>query len=158
VNRSIHSKTGFRGIWLALLLAIGFRALVPSGFMPMVDAGGLTMVLCAGDGPMLPAAGPQPGHGDMPGMDMSAMDMASMHHGGAGGDHGPMGHGPAGDAAHRHAPCLFAASALPSPTQGVALALPAFVPAGLAPAEGLVAAPIGRLLRAQSPRAPPALA
>lgn len=38
---------------LALLLALAVRLLVPSGFMPVVTAGGVTIVPCSGMGPSI---------------------------------------------------------------------------------------------------------
>jgi hypothetical protein len=66
------------------------------------------------------------------------------------------GDGPA-EAAHSHPPCVFAAAALVAPPPADTLLLPGQALAGntdIPPAPALVA---GGLLRAQSPRAPPAL-
>jgi hypothetical protein len=137
-----------RRLWLAVLVlpALVFRAVVPFGFMPVVEGGGVTIGFCPGEGTLPPGiAAAHHSHAQ------------PLHHhaaatpGGAAGD--PADPGPA----THDAPCLFAASAAP-----------AFAPAFLA-----LAVPVVRLariersaatevfppsiLRAQSSRGPPHL-
>lgn len=39
-------------LWLLAVLAICVRAAVPSGWMPVVDQGGIRIEICSGSGPM----------------------------------------------------------------------------------------------------------
>jgi hypothetical protein len=124
-----------------LLPALLLRAFIPVGFMPMAGAGGMSIVLCPG------AAALPPGitHGGPSGH-------APAHSGhGTGGAHG--GSQEPGSAGH--ATCAFATGA------GVfAAVLPAAEPAipAASPPGERASAPsfVPAILRAQSPRAPPA--
>ncbi len=78
---------GFAATLLVLLFAFSLRALVPVGYMPVVDADGLHLVVCD---PAAPAGG-----GD---------DHKDGHHGGHDDDHDE---GPAGF----ESGCVFAAAA-----------------------------------------------
>jgi len=123
-----------RRITILLLPALLLRSLIPFGFMPMADAGGVSIGLCPGEGPMPAAMG-------------AAAHAQHMHH---------SAHHDGAHSGSHQAPCLFAASA--SPTFAPALpALPASVsdatPCRLPDAAGSVTLPSIR--RAQSPRGPP---
>lgn len=116
---------------MLLLPFVLLRLLVPAGFMPMTQAGTLSLGLC-------------PGEAAMAGQD----DAHAMHH----DDHPGQGQ-PQGD---HHAPCAFAASAAAASAPD----LPALRMARVAqraaplPAQALTTS-IPAIFRAQSPRAPP---
>jgi hypothetical protein len=115
----------------ALLPLLVLRLLIPVGFMPMADAGGLSIALCPGDGPLPPAL----------------MHLQHLHHGGHHGDG-------TGGGAH-HAPCLFAASAGAALAPSfVALAATA-APAALRAEPRTATRSPPSICRAQCPRAPP---
>jgi len=126
--------------WLALLAvpALVLRALLPVGFMPVAASDGW-IGFCP-DAGALPAA------------------VAGHHHhhehangGGGGGQQDP-------SPAH-HAPCLFAAGALPPVAPSVFVPGTASAARALRPATAAVASgSIPTIQRAQSPRAPPAQA
>jgi len=115
----------------ALLPLLVLRLLIPVGFMPMADAGGLSIALCPGAGP-LPAA---------------MAHLQHLHHGGH--------HGDTSDGDAHHALCGFAASA------GAAFAPASFEFALATVPTARCAEPRGEsrsppsICRAQSPRAPP---
>jgi hypothetical protein len=74
--------------WLMVTLALAMKLLVPAGFMPVLGANGVSIVICSGSGPMS--------------MTMAMPGMAGAH----GGDH---------DAPAKHdAPCAFSGLAAPS--------------------------------------------
>lgn len=74
--------------WLVVTLALAMKLLVPAGFMPVLGANGVEIVICSGSGPMT--------------MTMAVPGMA----GALGGDH---------DAPGKHeAPCAFSGLAAPS--------------------------------------------
>jgi hypothetical protein len=115
-----------RRITILLLPALLLRSLIPFGFMPMADAGGVLIGLCPGEDPM-PAA-------------MGAA--AHSQHGAHSGSH--------------QAPCLFAASASPTfapALPALAASVSDATPCRLPDAAGSVTLPSIR--RAQSPRGPP---
>lgn len=122
---------------LILLPALALRALVPVGFMPVVDGEGLHIGFCPGEAQPPGALAPA----------LAAGHLAHHHH------QGDAGHGPPAPASHP--PCLFALSASP-----------AFVPAAPAlapppPAATALAAELSNrvsvpaIVRAQTPRGPP---
>jgi len=123
-----------------VLPAVLFRALIPVGFMPVVEAGGgLAIGFCPGEAALPPGlAAPVPAQ--------HAAHHHQHHH--SGGSEDP-------STATHHAPCLFAASATPTPTPTIVLL----------PAAGPQIAQFGdhdsvevflpTILRAQSPRGPP---
>ncbi len=119
---------------LLVLPALVLRSLIPIGFMPISDRGGIHLDFCPGEAqPPGALAGPHLAH--------------HHHHGGA--DHGS-------PASASHPPCLFALSASPA-------FVPAAPALGLLPPEAaaLAAGPSSRVLlpaivRAQSARGPPA--
>ena len=137
-----HPTIPCRRLAALLLPALLLRAFIPVGFMPMAGAGGMSIVLCPG------AAALPPGitHGGRSGH-------APAHSGhGAGGPHGgaPQEPGSAG-----HATCAFATGAGMFAAVPPAAAPP--VPAAAPPGERATAASfVPAILRAQSPRAPPA--
>jgi hypothetical protein len=152
VLASLHRRVPATA-WVAVAALLFMRALVPAGFMPMVQDGHLTMVLCSGTGPEAPRQPAGRALHHMAGMDMSAMDMAGMDMPGVAHDGG--GHA---EADHSHPPCVFAATALVAPPSADALLIPG---PDLAASLDIPPAPAlrgGGLLRAQSPRAPPARA
>jgi hypothetical protein len=124
--------------WLALLAvpALLLRAFLPVGFMPVAAANGW-IGFCPGAGSLPPA--------------LSAPAAHPQHH-----HHASGGGAPAQPATAHHAPCLFAATSLPtftpallglvSPPGTVATDLPAARPPSCA---------IASVERTQSPRAPP---
>jgi hypothetical protein len=120
--------------WLAELLlpAILFRALIPVGFMPAIDADGRIGVFFC---PITVSAAPG--------------TALAHHHGHGGGNAGSAGSG------HHQLACPFAASTGLAP-------LPAVLAPAVAPADFLPPATgnstqrfIPTIIRAQSPRAPP---
>ena len=126
--------------------ALLLRGLIPAGFMPIADAGGLSIGFCPGAGPLPPAISAEVSHAAHGG---HASHAAHSHHAGGGS--------PDPGTAH-HAPCLF--------STGVTAAF-ASAPAAATLAVPTLAAPVERpatavfpptVLRAQSPRAPPILA
>ena len=124
-----------RRSWLAKLLlpAILFRALIPAGFMPAIDAdGGLGLTFC----PVIVRAGPG--------------TTLVHHHGHDGGTADTAGTG------HHLLICPFAAAAGPAPLPGNFTA--ATGPADVLPPAGRPIEPgyIPTIIRAQSARAPPA--
>ncbi len=128
------SSRAARRILILVLPLLALRLLIPAGFMPVADAGGLAIGLCPGV--TVPAAG-TPAH-----------DMHHMHHG--------AGHGGGQPAGEHHAPCLFAASSAPAFAPAALagqLVLPARTLRTL-PAQARTAT-ISSIERAQSPRAPP---
>jgi hypothetical protein len=109
------------------------RALIPVGFMPVSDRGGLYIDFC-------------PGEAQPPGA-LAAQPLAHHHHHG-GADHGT-------PAPASHAPCLFALSASPAFAPAVAMAAlmpPAATPRAESPARAVF---VPAIVRAQTPRAPP---
>jgi hypothetical protein len=122
-----------RRLTTLLLPALLLRSLIPFGFMPMADAGGVSIVLCPAEGAM-PAA-------------MTAAHSQHMHH---------SGHHDGAHSRSRQAACLFAASASPAFAAKFP-PLPASVtdvtPCPLPDAAGSVTLP--SIHRAQSPRGPP---
>jgi hypothetical protein len=131
--RSTRTKRRLLALVLPLLL---LRLLVPAGFMPMADSGGLGIVLCP-DQAVLP-----------PGLSVAHMGHHMHHAGHAGGTLPP--------AAEHHAPCLFAAGAAPPvpPALLFAAGAPAALAAAPLPAQARASA-LPVILRAQSARAPP---
>jgi hypothetical protein len=115
----------------ALLPLLVLRLLIPVGFMPMADAGGLSIALCPGEGPRPPAM----------------THLQHLHHGGH--------HGDTSGGGEHHAPCLFAASAGAALAPAfLALAL-ADVPAAGCAAPHTAIRSTPSICRAQSARAPP---
>lgn len=125
------------GLVLPVLL---LRALIPAGFMPAADAGGLSIVLCPGEAALPPgisgAAHASHAHGH-------------VHH--AGG-------APAAPTTTHHELCLFAvagAAPLAPVLPTLVLEIPGFIPVPEL-AGGEIFSP--SILRTQTPRAPPSLA
>jgi hypothetical protein len=121
-----------------LLLAFLVRGLIPAGFMPATQAGfGFQLQLCSAEGlapsPLLPgfhdAADPAGAPSDAP--------------------------APHGDGTHER-PCIYAASAVSAPPPAALAALLAHAPAPAPASIALPAAVRPSIVRAQSPRAPPA--
>jgi hypothetical protein len=148
--------------WLALLVlpALVFRALIPVGFMPLVDADwGITIGFCPGEAAQPGAVtGPHAHHGDHPGGNaagggghdhlFAAHGAHHQHHGGGSEDPSTSG--------HHHAPCLFAASAGGAPAPAI-LTLEAATPEAVRIAYGNADETfLPTIIRAQSPRGPPA--
>jgi hypothetical protein len=125
--------------WLpaALVLPIlVLRALIPVGYMPVSDRGGLYIDFC-------------PGEAQPPGA-LAASHLAHHHHH-KGADQGT-------PAPESHAPCLFALSASPAFTPAV-LAAAVIPPAATPPAESPARRVfVPAIVRAQSPRGPPQIA
>ncbi|MGH8268374.1 MAG: DUF2946 family protein [Steroidobacteraceae bacterium] len=129
-------RTRRRRLALLVLPALLLRGLIPVGFMPMADRGGIHIEFCPGEAqPPGALAGP-----------LLAQHLAHHHH--PGGDHG----GPAG--AH-HAPCLYALSASPAFAPAVAAATLAPPPRTPLAEPALRRVFLPAILRAQTPRAPP---
>jgi hypothetical protein len=128
-------NTRRRRLLLALLVlpVLALRALVPVGYMPVSDRGGLHIDFC-------------PGEAQPPGALTPKLLAHHHHHGGA--DHGT-------PAPASHAPCLFALSASPAFAPAVASAA-VIPPAATLPAESPVRrAFVPAIVRAQTPRGPP---
>jgi hypothetical protein len=122
---------------ILLLPALLYRALLPVGFMPMVEANGVfELGLCPGtvDGVTFIAAAANP--------------HAHHHHGsGSASEHGSPS-----------APCPYALSGT-APLTAEPFALPLLSPVNEKPRSATAAAVfLPTILRVQSPRAPPALA
>jgi len=112
-----------------LLPALLLRSLIPFGFMPMADAGGLSLGLCPGEGAM-PAA---------------VAAAHSQHFHPHSGSHPP--------------PCLFAVSATPAlASTCLAPPLPLTGEARCAAPVSVCTVKLPSICRAQSPRAPPQFA
>ena len=112
-----------------LLLPLVLRSLIPFGFMPIADAGRLSIGLCPGEGPM-PAG-------------MTLARSQHLHH-------HPGSHQP---------PCLFAASATPALASACpAPAGPLADGARCAAPDSVCSVNLPSIRRAQSPRAPPQFA
>jgi hypothetical protein len=123
-------------VTLTLLFALLYRAGIPAGFMPMMNADGrLTLELCSGVAIAAPA-----GH----------EHHAHHHHGD--GDHG---HDHSKDSG-AHTLCPFAATAGPAPLPGQALPATAIRTSTAALASVLVSISSPTILRSQRSRAPPA--
>ena len=128
-----------RRYWLLLAApALVLRALVPPGFMPVAAEQGFELEFCPGAAALPPGA---------------ALASAHVHH------HHGHGGGHSGDPSSltHHAPCVFAASALLGP-----ISAGAAVPVTDAPDRVVERLDPGAqthvpsILRAQSPRGPPA--
>jgi hypothetical protein len=134
--------------WLTLLAlpALLFRALVPAGFMPLVDAtGSMTLGFCPG---WVPA------HAEHHAAHADHADHAGHHAEHAQHDHGSGSDDPAG--AHHHAPCLFAASAGGAPAPALHdLGISRSPPRIRLSRAGAVAAALPTIVRAQWSRGPP---
>jgi len=132
-----HWFSARRRQWLlaALVLPVlALRALIPIGYMPVSDRGGLHIDFC-------------PGEAQPPGV-LAAQPLAHHHHHHGGADHGT-------PAPESHAPCLFALSASPAFAPAVAIAA-VIPPATTAPAESAARRVfVPAIVRAQSPRGPP---
>jgi hypothetical protein len=129
-----------RRVLLALLVlpVLVLRALVPVGFMPVSDRGGLHIDFCPGEA--------QP-PGALALQSLAHQPLAHHHHHG-GADHGT-------PAPASHAPCLFALSASPAFAPAVASAA-VIPPAATLPAESPTRrAFVPAIVRAQTPRGPP---
>jgi hypothetical protein len=135
VNLLRTSSRRSRRLLAAVLPLVVLRLLVPAGFMPMADAGGLTLALCPGETASGAAV-------------LSAHAGHHMHDAQHGGGHAP--------AAEHHTPCLFAASSAPAVAPGAALIGAPTAPGrvGRRPAAARDFIPAS-LKRAQSARAPP---
>jgi hypothetical protein len=122
--------------WL-LLPALLLRALVPVGFMPLAGASGAYLGFCPGAGAVPPGAAAPAAH---------ASHLGHAHHGGEGGSLPGNPHHPA---------CVFSAGAA---TAFAAPPADAIVAPALTSLTERIAAPIflPAILRAQSPRGPPA--
>jgi len=134
---------------LLAIVAMVFKGLLPTGWMPNPQGFGETaLILCDMDGPMS-AADMAKMMAAMPGMDMSNMDMAGDGKSGAGTKTPTTGHG--------HEECPFAAATHAGAANTVmAFALPEFAAEHAhrpVPEQSIV-----RIARhqPQSPRAPPA--
>ena len=118
-----------RRLTAVILPALLLRALIPFGFMPMADAGGLSVGLC-------------PGEGAMPAAMVTAHSQHLHHHSGS---HPP--------------PCLFAASSTPALGSAcLTPPLPLTDGARCATPEAVGTLNLPSIRRAQSPRAPPQFA
>ena len=120
---------------LVVLPALAVRALLPVGFMPVIDDAGLHLGFC-------------PGEAQPPGALLAGAHLAHQHH------HGGAEHGTPASASHP--PCLFALSAGPA----FVPAAPALAPVPPA-AAALTAGPsravlVPAIVRAQTARGPPA--
>ena len=124
---------------MLVLPALLLRALIPLGFMPVVaESGGLTIGFCPGESALPPAVA------------AAAADHQNSRH-----EHKHGGTEDASNATH-HAPCLFAASATPAPTPTIiALAVTTRDVAHFGRGDSVVLV-LPTILRAQSPRGPPA--
>lgn len=121
---------------LVLLPALVLRALLPVGYMPVIEGSGIHLGFCPGEAqPPGALSGPAAAH------------FAHHHHDG-GANHGA-------PASVSHPPCLFALSASPA----FAPAAPAVAPpppaASVLAAELSGRASVPAILRAQTPRGPP---
>lgn len=126
------------GWFLLAVPALVLRALIPPGFMPVAAEHGFALEFCPGAAALPPGAALLSAH-------------AHHHHehgGGHPGEHSSPAH---------HAPCVFAASALLGPLSSGVAAVAADTP------EHAVERPdsgarlhVPSIVRAQSPRAPPA--
>lgn len=126
---------------LILLPALALRALVPVGFMPVVDGAGIHIGFCPGEAQPPGALAPA----------LAAAHLAHHHH-----TQGGAGHGSPVPASHP--PCLFALSASPAFLPAApALAPPPPAATALA-AEYANRASVPAIVRAQTPRGPPFLA
>jgi hypothetical protein len=126
---------------LLVLPALVLRALVPVGFMPVIDGAGIHIGFCPGEA--------QP-PGALSGALAAAHPAHHHHHGGA--DHGS-------PASASHPPCLFAASAtLATAPAAAALCAPVAARSRACTHEQNARPFVPSILRTQSPRAPPPLA
>ena len=119
---------------LVVLPALAVRALLPVGFMPVIDDAGIHIGFC-------------PGEAQPPGALLTGPHFAHHHH------HGGAEHGTPASASHP--PCLFALSACPA----FVPAAPALAPLPPA-AAALTAGPsspvlVPAIVRAQTARGPP---
>jgi hypothetical protein len=125
--------------WLLAALVLPvlvLRGLIPIGYMPVSDRGGLYIDFC-------------PGEAQPPGVFAAQSPAHHHHHGGT--DHGT-------PAPVSHAPCLFALSASPAFAPAVATAA-VIPPATTVPADSPARRTfVPAILRAQSPRGPPQIA
>ena len=140
--------------WLAalLLVALGSRLMIPTGFMP--GPGGL--VLCNGHGPMTTSIPSEMAGMDMSGMDMSGMDMPARNLGTHGGHSDHNGNSPSHDSMGM-CPFAAAATAMASPQAVNALILVDFVSTAVEiPPQPFV--PRGTIVPTRLPRGPPSLA
>lgn len=120
---------------LALMLAL--RALVPVGFMPVIDHTGIHIDFCPGEAQPPGALHGVPGAGQV-----------AHHH-----QHGAAEHGSRGSASHP--PCLFALSGSPA-FVSLAPAVAPLPPAAAALVPELTSRlSVPAILRAQTPRGPP---
>lgn len=117
--------------WVALMLVpwLTLRALLPVGFMPMIDGTGIHIGFC-------------PGEAQPPGA------LLAHHHQHGGADHGS-------PASTGHPPCLFALSGSPAfvPAGPAVAPLPSPAIAPAADLTGLAAVPA--IVRTQTSRGPP---
>ena len=136
-----------------LLPALLYRALIPAGFMPVVDGSGrLTLEICPGEisTPLDLAATVAHAHLGHH-RSAEAMESSAAH------QHGPAGTSDSSSTTEHPVPCPYALSATPGPTPTLA-AMAAVAPDALhlrLDDAALVFSPT--VLRAQSPRAPPTL-
>ncbi|HVH82713.1 MAG TPA: hypothetical protein VM713_00205 [Steroidobacteraceae bacterium] len=128
---------------LVLLPALALRALVPVGFMPVVDDTGIHIGFCPGEAqpPGALAGALAAGHGAH----------AAHHH-----DHGGANHG--SPAPVSHPPCLFALSASPAFTPAAPTLAPPPPAAAALAADSSSRVSVPAIVRAQSSRGPPFLA
>jgi len=138
---SRRRRTLHLALCAAVLPALLLRALIPVGFMPVTDSGGVSIALCPGEAALPPALPAE----------------MLLHH--AGHAHGARSSGHSGSrgSAH-HAPCLFAtggAAALTPATTALVLSVPAAIRVRELPQSGVF---LPSILRAQAPRGPPASA
>jgi hypothetical protein len=123
---------------LIVLPVLVLRALIPIGFMPVSDRGGIHLDFCPGEA--------QP-PGALAGA-LAAGHLAHGHHHHGGADHGS-------PTPVSHAPCLFALSA--SPAFAPAIVALAVTPPAATPLAEATSRPVflPAIVRAQSPRGPP---
>ena len=134
----LRSSGGVPQLWLVLLgLGLLARALVPSGWMPVLDAEGLRLTLCSGwVEPSAPAS---------TSIDHHEMGQAQPHP-----EHGVTGkHDPSKKSGYS-APCTFAASALTAPLSP-APAIILFAPAPSSPYFPFTLVRVGQGLAAPPP-------
>lgn len=122
---------------LILLPALALRALIPVGFMPVIDGTGIHIGFCPGEAQPPGALGAA----------LAAGHLAHHHHDG-GANHGA-------PASASHPPCLFALSASPAFTPAAPAVAPLPPAASALAAELTSRASVPAIVRAQSPRGPP---
>jgi len=155
VKLRLHSLRKHR-TWLAVLLlpALLFRAFIPVGFMPVVESGGLTIGFCPGEAALPPGVAAAVSVHAHDGQ-AAAVAAAPSEHQNSQHGHKHGGGEDSSNASH-HAPCLFAASATPAPTPTIAALHDTARQVAHFGRGNCVVLVLPTILRAQSPRGPPA--